>query len=225
MNFLDKIESEGNYLSAMGEDFYADDSQPIGAAMYADAPAKREVALPVIIVAENTGTAAETSIELFDAINRAFYANPALSGTSNLVTLTSGVQGVTYAEFIRQIQSGEVYQVKNMRIECTSASTDAEKESAPSASLQYTARQSNGRKEIQPLYPEISVLQQVKNIRDVEFPMIINSYTSIKVESLPASAKVAYKFYASKIETPTSGAIRGNTAKEFKTENRNQITW
>lgn len=226
MNYLENVEFEANqFLSAAGDDLYADDNIALGEQMYADAPVARETALPIIIVAENTGTATETAIELFDAVNRSFSANITLSGASNLVKLTSGVQGVSYSELIRSIYGGETYKVKKMRIECLSASSDAEKESAPSASLLYTARTSAGRKEIQPLYPEISVLQQVKNIRDVEFPMIINSYTSITIESLAASSKVSYKLYASKIESPSASLARGTTAKEFKTPNPNQINW
>ena len=224
MNYLDSKFVEAQHLSAEGYD-YSEGTVAMGENLYADGTGRKEISLPIIINAENTGTAADTLVELFNAISKAYSATPEISGTNSSVVLTSGIQGRSYAEIIRSIAAGTAYRFNRVRINCLAANTDSDKNSAPDASISYTMKTDTGKTETQPLYPEVSSLQNVLNIRDVKWDMLINHYASVTVESIPAGVKLQYKFYAEKIENSTTSLVRGNTAKNMEVVNPNQELW
>jgi len=224
MNYLDSKFEQAQFLSAEGYD-YADGNVAMGESLNAGGDGRKEVSLPLIINAKNTGTAVDTEVELFNAINRAFSATPEISGTNRSVLLASGVQGRTYAELLRSIAAGTVFKFNRVRINCTAANTDSEKNSAADASLMYVAKTDTGKEERQPLYPDISVLQNVLSVRDAQWDFLINHYTSIKVESIAAGVTLQYRFYAEAIENSTTALVRGNTAKQMIVNNPNQEVW
>lgn len=225
MSYLDQKFNEAQFLNAEGFD-YAEGKRAHGEEMYADGDGiRKENSLPIIINAENTGSAVDYNVELFDAINKAYSATPEISGVNSGVLLTSGIQGIEYKEIIRSIASGTVFGFNRVRIQTISAYTDSDRNSASDASITYVARNDMGSSTTTPLTPQISTIQNVLHVRDVQWDMIVNQYTKFIVSSINPGVKNQYSFFADRLENSTTSLIRGNTSKKFEVKNINAEVW
>lgn len=204
--------SQGGNI-AMGEDFYA------------QANDRRAVSQPLVIIAENTGTASDSAVELLDAATKAYSTTPEITGAGSLIKLTSGVPGVTFPQIIRGIANGETYRIGHIRIQVLDATTESLKNSAGDSSIEYATRTNLGERYATPLYPMISTVQQVEYIRDIMTPIIINNNTKFTVTEVTAGTKIRYMFYPAQIGSPTADLIAGNTAKNLDVKNPNVISW
>jgi hypothetical protein len=215
-NFFSRAELMANqeHLNAVGDEVYADDYEALGEEMYADdddddddddyyavgKKSRRKTSLPITIIATNTSSVAQAQFELFKASTTFRKANIALDGT---VVLSSGIQGVTYEEIITALLS-DAYEFGNLRITANYAPSDAVLNSAPDASIQYLNKTLEGRINSVPINPSVNSFQQVKNVRDVAVPILINNMASC-ITSIPGSTQIKYEFYTK--ESTNSGAL------------------
>lgn len=206
------------FLNATGDGLYANGVNKF----YAGGETKA-ISDPLIIICENTSTEASQVVELFDAGETAYLADPTVTGGGKVIK-TSGVPEVSYAKIIRGIAGGNTYLFAKVRIECLEALTDAIKESAGGASIRYQVKTAQGHVVSKPLYPLLSSIQQVKSIRDLPLgEMLLNADTSFTIQSIPANTKMQYYFYPCEQGTPTGSLLRGDAGKEMQVESLNQI--
>ena len=226
-NYYEQAKIEANtYFAAEGSgmELYGQGSNvALGEQIYAGGE-RASVSQPLIIIAENTGTATDTNIELFDAQSKAYSTTPEITGASSLVVLTSGIPGVTFSQIMRAVANGETYRFTHLRIQVLDASTESLKDSAADSSIQYSARTTLGETYSAPIYPMLSSIQQVKYIRDIQQTIIVNANAKFTVQDLTAGTKVRYMFYAQQIGSPTAG-LMGESGKSLDVKNPNAITW
>lgn len=143
----------------------------------------------------------------------------------NVVVKSSGIPDVSLKKIYADLIGGTVYLYDKLRIECIEAPNQMIQESAGNSSLRYVLLTVQGRKVAKPIYPIISSMQSVKNIRDISFEekMLFNADTSIKVASIPAKTTMKYYFYPSDEGTPTGQMLRGNTEQKLRVPNLNFI--
>lgn len=234
-NFYENAKFEANnYFAAEGDGYGSelygqggnqDGVVPFGENLYGNGNGGRiEQSLPAIIIAENTGTATDSNIELFDAASKGFGATPEITGDNSDVVLTTDMPNTSYAQFIRGMLTGETYIFSHLRIKTLDAPTDSLKNSAPDASITYTAKTNLGRSETLPIYPEESSIQNIEYIRDVDQKFIVNANTSFKIASLTAGTKVSYKFYPQRVGSQTDQLL-GRQARDMSFVNPNKLAW
>ena len=214
------LEANQRFLNATGDQFYAEG----GKSFYADGNAKKVLSQPIIIIAENTSTADSSAVELFnveDVLAGEGTYNVSGGGT---VLKTSGVPNVNLRKIYAGMLAGNVYMFNKLRIECLEALTDAIKESSCGASISYQIKTSQGDIVARPIYPLISVVQQVKGVRDIELgDLIFNVDTSFTIESIPANTKMKYMFYATEQGSASGNLLRGDAGKQMETPQLNNI--
>lgn len=221
-NFFEakSLEANQRFLNANGDQFYANG----GKQFYANGNASRVLSQPIIIIAENTSTADSSTVELFNVED--VLAGAATYGVSGggSVLKSSGVPNVTLQKIYAGMVAGNVYQFNKLRIECLEALTDTIKESSCGASIYYQIKTAQGDVVAHPIYPLISVVQQVKGVRDIELGnMLFNVDTSFTIASIPANCKMKYMFYASEQSSASGNLLRGDAGKQMETPTLNTI--
>lgn len=213
------IEANQRFLNANGDQFYANG----GKNFYANGGAKA-MSKPIIIIAENTASTDSDVVELFDASSVLMgVGNYDVTGGGKVVK-TSGVPSVTLAKIYSDMVAGNVYMFNKLRIECLEALTDAIKESSCGSAIKYQIKTSQGDVVSHPIYPLISVVQQVKSVRDIELDnLLFNVDTSFEIESIPANCKMKYMFYATEQGTASGALLRGDAGKEYQEQSLNTI--
>lgn len=226
MNYLDSKQNEVSqrYLNATGDEFYAG-GESMDSKFYGEGMGRQEISSPIIILAENTGTVADTNIELFDALVTGTGATAKITGDNSLVVKTSGIPNVSYERILGGILSGNVYRFNLLRIEVISASTTADSESAAGESIVYSLQSPQGAQFSNPLFPTVSLIQQVKNVRDFQSNILINSDASLKIASIPAGAKIRYYFYPVAMGSATGEMVRGGNAKDYSAPQLNALNF
>lgn len=221
-NFFEakSLEANERFLNATGDQFYAEG----GKQFYADGNAKKALSQPIIIIAENTSTASSTAVELFNVEDVIAGAGTYDTTGGGSVVKTSGVPNVTLRKIYAGMVAGNVYMFNKLRIECLEALTDAIKESSCGASISYQIKTAQGDIVARPIYPLISVVQQVKGVRDIELgDLIFNVDTSFTIESIPANTKMKYMFYAAEQGSASGILLRGESGKQMETPQLNTI--
>lgn len=214
------LEANQRFLNANGDQFYADG----GKQFYADGNAKKTLSQPIIIIAENTSTADSSTVELFNVEDVLAGAGTYDVTGGGSVIKTSGVPSVTLRKIYAGMVAGNVYMFNKLRIECLEALTDAIKESSCGASILYQIKTAQGDIVAHPIYPLISVVQQVKGVRDIELgDLIFNVDTSFTIESIPANCKMKYMFYAIEQGSASGNLLRGDAGKQLETPQLNTI--
>lgn len=212
------LEANQRFLNATGDQFYADG----GKSFYADGDARRVLSQPIIIIAENTGTADSTSVELFN-VEDVLTGTYASTGGGEVIK-SSGVPNVSLQKIYAGMLAGNVYMFNKLRIECLEALTDTIKESSCGASISYQVKTAQGDVVGRPIYPLISVVQQVKGVRDIELgDLLFNVDTSFTIESIPANTKMKYMFYATEQSSASGQLLRGDAGKQLETPQLNTI--
>ena len=214
------LEANQRFLNATGDQFYAEG----GKSFYADGNAKKVLSQPIIIIAENTSTADSSAVELFNVEDVLAGAGTYDVTGGGKVIKTSGVPNVNLRKIYAGMLAGNVYMFNKLRIECLEALTDAIKESSCGASISYQIKTSQGDIVARPIYPLISVVQQVKGVRDIELgDLIFNVDTSFTIESIPANTKMKYMFYATEQGSASGNLLRGDAGKQMETPQLNTI--
>jgi len=199
-------EGDGMYAGGSVDNFYGADAAQSG---------RKQLTQPIIIIAENTGSSEETDIELFEVDSKSTTA-PILAGTGSKVVLTSGVKNSTLTKLYASLRGATVFDCGSIRIECTKANNDNDLNSAAGVSLDYKLTTIQGDFSGKSIYCDVSIIQQVKNVRDVTTDgVVINSDASLMISRIPAGARIEYKMYPRQLGTSTSTMIRSNSAKEF----------
>ena len=212
------LEANERFLNATGDQFYADG----GKQFYADGNAKKVLSQPIIIIAENTSTAASSAVELFN-VEDVLAGTYGVTGGGSVVK-SSGVPQVNLRKIYAGMLAGNVYLFNKLRIECLEALTDAIKESSCGASISYQIKTAQGDVVARPIYPLISVVQQVKGVRDIELgDLIFNVDTSFTIESIPANTKMKYMFYATEQSSASGSLLRGDASKQMEAPQLNTI--
>lgn len=221
-NFFEakSLEANERFLNATGDQFYAEG----GKQFYADGNAKKALSQPIIIIAENTSTANSTAVELFNVEDVvAGEGTYDVTGGGSVIK-TSGVPNVNLRKIYAGMLAGNVYMFNKLRIECLEALTDAIKESSCGASISYQIKTAQGDIVARPIYPLISVVQQVKGVRDIELgDLIFNVDTSFTIESIPANTKMKYMFYAVEQGSASGNLLRGESGKQMEAPQLNTI--
>ena len=214
------LEANQRFLNATGDQFYAEG----GKSFYADGNAKKVLSQPIIIIAENTSTADSSAVELFNVEDVLAGAGTYDVTGGGAVIKTSGVPNVNLRKIYAGMLAGNVYMFNKLRIECLEALTDAIKESSCGASISYQVKTSQGDIVARPIYPLISVVQQVKGVRDIELgDLLFNVDTSFTIESIPANCKMKYMFYATEQGSASGNLLRGDAGKQMETPQLNTI--
>lgn len=221
-----ELDAYNKYLNANGEyPFGGDSVSAIGGEYFADGQTDERVqnSLPITIIATNTSTATDTNVELFDTINRRFLPNPQISGTNSGVVLTTGMVNISYLELLGFLLSGYTYEFGGVRIECTYATSDSIANSDPGSAFLYQMKTAAGELKQVPKTPTVGAYQQVKNVRDVAFPIVVNAIASFKIASISASSVIRYEFYPKSEVSTASTLIKGSVQKNFGESGLNQI--
>ena len=142
------------------------------------------------------------------------------SENENVVVLSSGIPNVDLKKIYADIVGGAVYTISKVRIECIFGDST----STITQPIEYGIRTSNGDCEKNPIYPNLSLIQHVKNVVDIEFDeRLLNIDGSIDIQSIPAYTKVRYMFYPKEQVNPSITALHTDTDIDYQVPNLNNI--
>ena len=138
--------------------------------------------------------------------------------TQNVVVKTSGVPNVTLSKIYANILGGEVFSIGKLRIECLSGMADV------TEPISYRLQTSEGNMIENPIYPNISVIQQVDSVIDVDLDgLLINSDGFFKIATIPPNTKIRYSFYPKEQGNPTITFKRADLDKGLIIPDLNKI--
>jgi len=216
--------AQNNTFNAYGEEFSA-----AGEELYADSTTagRQYVSLPIIIQATNTSTSTDaTNIELLNAFTANKKADASVATVdSGAITLASGISNISIAELYASIAGGTVYKMAGLRISAANTS-EAIANSDPDQAITYSIKDLNGSASTTPLNPSTAknLFQNVKNARDVKFPMLINGFSSLKVSRISKGSVVTYELYPELMSSPSTQAVRNpSAARQSAPANLNKI--
>lgn len=138
--------------------------------------------------------------------------------TQNAVVKTSGVPNVPLSKIYANIFGGEVFSIGKLRIERISGTADV------TEPISYRLQTSEGDMRENPIYPSISVIQQVDSVIDVDLDgLLINSDGFFKIATIPPNTKIRYSFYPKEQGNPTITFKRADLDKELIIPDLNKI--
>lgn len=201
-----------NYLAADGWNNFdnwggADGFGAVQQNLGADAAAPVSVqnqgskALPYIIQVENTTTATVSDITILNSA--VTFNNYAVSG----VSITYGLSGVTYNTFLGRVNSGQSFEVGQLRIIASSTTTGRDELQVLQPVTVFT-RTIDGRYTSMQLTLQKDSFQQIKNQVDSYYPFLVDSMTGLTF-SLYGSTTVVFYFFPKAAVNPFN-QLRGD---------------
>ena len=143
------------------------------------------------------------------------------SEIENVVILSSGVPNVSLEKIFADILCGSVYKVGVVRIECIES--NGNKNECVTNPITYKLETANGNMEESPIYPMLSVMQNVI-LADIDMNgKLLNTDTSFKIKSIPSNTKMKYSFYPVGMINPTLSNLNSETNKKLIVPNLNNI--
>jgi len=148
---------------------------------------------PYIVVIKNTATATAYPCTILSAYNTLKYngaTTPSNWQNSSSISITMGISGITYAEFL--------YQSMNKPFVCgltyyQASGTNAESQILETLTL--ISRDVNGNETQKTLVPTIDPYQQQNSVIAIKFSYKIDGFTSIVVSSILANTTAKLYFY------------------------------
>ena len=143
---------------------------------------------PYIVKIENTTTAAVSNVIILDAAVR--QTNFTVAG----VSITYGLSGITYAQFLSSIASGQTFQVGQLRL-IGSSTTSTNAETVVLTTTTVTTKSINGNQIIRPFVPQKDSFQQINTQTDIFYQFMCDALTQIKFDSIPGSTTLTVYIY------------------------------
>ena len=141
-----------------------------------------------------------------------------VTAEGSIVQLSSGVPNVTLSKIYANILGGDIFKMGKLRIECISGTADI------TEPISYRLQTSEGDMIENPIYPNISVIQQVDSVIDVDLDgLLINSDGFFKIATIPPNTKIRYSFYPKEQGNPTITFKRADLDKELIIPDLNKI--
>lgn len=138
--------------------------------------------------------------------------------TQNVVVKTSGVPNVPLSKIYANIIGGEVFQIGKLRIECISGTADI------TEPISYRLQTSEGNMVSNPIYPNISVVQQVNSVIDVDLDgLLLSTDSFFQIATIPPNTKIRYAFYPKEQGSPSITFKRTQLDKELIVPDLNKI--
>lgn len=138
--------------------------------------------------------------------------------TQNVVVKTSGVPNVPLSKIYANIFGGEVFAIGKLRIECISGTADV------TEPISYRLQTSEGDMAENPIYPNISVIQHVDSVIDVDLEgLMLNADSFFKITTIPPNTKIRYSFYPKEQGSPSITFKHTQLDKELIIPDLNKI--
>jgi hypothetical protein len=185
----DGWEDANAWQNAFGEEMPADAMQP---AVAADPMASKGESQPYIITL-TCGTNDVADVEILDAAVRQF------SSVVVGVTFTYDIGGITYQQFLASIASGKPFEVGQIRLSASNASSSVAIQQVQET-VTVSEKDINGNIFAKPLIPSLDAYQFTQTIIDLYHRFLVDALTSLKIKNLFASTTLRiYLWPASKV--------------------------
>ena len=176
-------------------------------------PAANSQSLPFVIILENTTTATVSDVEILNSAEN--FNNYAVSG----ISITYGLSGITYNTFLGRINSGQTFEVGQLRL-IASSSTSGRAELQVLQTVKVTTKTIDGRDSSMQLRPQKDSFQYIATQVDSYVPFMVDSLTAITFASILGSTTVQVYLYPMASTNPF-GALKGKGASQYSNPNTN----
>lgn len=172
--------------NAFGDEMPADAIQTAAAA---DPMAQKGQSQPYIITL-TAGTADVTDVELLDAGLRQF------ASTVSGITFSYDISGITYQQFLASIASGKPFEVGQIRLSASNASSSVAVQQVQET-VTVSEKDINGNSFAKPLIPSLDAYQYTQTIIDLYHRFLVDALTSVKIKNVYANTTLRVYLYPS----------------------------
>jgi hypothetical protein len=182
----DGWEEADAWNNAFGDEMPADALQP---AVAADPMAQKSTSQPYII-SLTAGTDDVSDVEILDAALR--QTDSTVSG----ITFSYNISGITYAQFLASLASGKPFEVGQIRLSASNASSSVAIQQVQET-ITVSEKDINGNVFSKPLIPSLDAYQNTQNIIDIYHRFLVDAMTSLKISTVYASTMLKIYLYPS----------------------------
>lgn len=150
-------------------------------------PAANAKSLPYIVILENTTTVTVDNVVIFNSAET--FNNYTVAG----VSITWGYSGISYNTVLGRINSGQVFEIGQMRLVATSSVTGRD-ELQVIRTVTLFSKTIDGKSMQMQINPQKDSFQNIKNQTDVFYPFMIDSLTGLSFSLLGLTTLNVYLY-------------------------------